>query len=67
MIVSRSAEIIPRDGVLFRQGDPADCLYFVRSGEANLTMQAGGKEVGFELARVRYLASQRLLGISPIR
>ncbi|MGA8740013.1 MAG: hypothetical protein WB561_02375, partial [Terracidiphilus sp.] len=44
-IIGRSAEIIPQDGILFRQGEEADCLYFVKSGEANLTMQAGDKEV----------------------
>jgi len=44
-IVSQSAEIIPQGGILFRQGEAADYLYFVKSGEARLTMQAGEKEV----------------------
>lgn len=43
-IISQSAEVIPEDGILFHQGGPADSLYFVRSGEAMLTMQAGERE-----------------------
>ena len=59
-IICRSAEIIPQDGILFRQGDPADCLYFVKSGEANLTMKAGEKEF-----RIR-AGKGSLLGIPAI-
>jgi len=59
-IIGRSVEVLTQDGILFRQGEPADCLHFVKSGEASLTMQAGDKEV-----RIR--ADQgSLLGISAI-
>jgi CRP-like cAMP-binding protein len=60
IILSRSAEILHQDGILFRQGDAADCLYFVKSGEANLTIQAGNKEV-----RIR-AGSGSLLGIPAV-
>jgi CRP-like cAMP-binding protein len=65
MIVSRSAEIIPQDGILFHQGDPADCLYFVRSGEANLTMQAGGKEVRIRAGQGSLLGIPAIVGNQP--
>ena len=65
VILSRSAEIIPQDGILFRQGDPADCLYFVKSGEANLTMQAGEKEVRIRARRGSLLGIPAIVGNQP--
>ncbi len=47
MIVSRSAEIIPQDGILFRQGDPADCLY-------SMTATAGRDAETFRLSSVAF-------------
>ena len=64
-IVRRSAEIIPQDGVLFRQGDPADCLYFVKSGEANLTMQAGDKEFRIRAGQGSLLGIPAIVGNQP--
>jgi CRP-like cAMP-binding protein len=59
-IISRSVEVFGRDGILFRQGEQGDCLYFVKSGEAILTMKAGDKEV-----RIR-AGQGSLLGIPAI-
>ena len=35
----------PADGVLFNEGDPPTCIYFVRRGEVTLTMMSASKEV----------------------
>ena len=64
-IISRSAEIIPQGGILFRQGDHADCLYFVKSGEASLTMQAGGKEVRIRAGHGSLLGIPAVVGNQP--
>ena len=64
-IIGRSAEIIPQDGILFRQGEPADCLYFVKSGEASLTMQAGGKEVRIRAGQGSLLGIPAIVGNQP--
>jgi CRP-like cAMP-binding protein len=65
MIVNRSAEIIPQDGILFRQGEPADCLYFVRSGEANLTMQSGDKQFRIRAGLRSLLGIPAIVGNQP--
>jgi CRP-like cAMP-binding protein len=44
-IIERSVEVITQDGVLFRQGQRRDCLYFVKWGEVALTIKAGDKEI----------------------
>lgn len=45
-IVRRSgAFATPADGVLFNEGDPPACLYFVRTGEVTLKMMSVSKEV----------------------
>ena len=45
-IIRRSEEFLPGpDGVLFLQGDPPEHLYFLRSGEAILTMHSKGRDV----------------------
>ena len=64
-IICRSAEIIPQDGILFRQGEPADCLYFVRSGEASLMMQAGSKEVRIRAGQGSVLGIPAVVGNQP--
>ena len=64
-IIGRSAEIIPQDGILFRQGEEADCLYFVKSGEASLTMQAGDKEVRIRAGRGSLLGIPAIVGNQP--
>lgn len=64
-IICRSAEFIPQDGILFRQGKQADCLYFVKSGEANLTMQAGDKEFRIRAGRGSLLGIPAIVGNHP--
>ena len=64
-IISQSAEIVPQDGILFRQGEPADCLYFVKSGEASLTMQAGDKEVTIRATQGSLLGIPAIVGNQP--
>jgi CRP-like cAMP-binding protein len=64
-IISRSAEIIPQDRIRFRQGEPADCLCFVKSGEASLTMKAGDKEVRIRAGRVSLLGIPAIVGNQP--
>jgi CRP-like cAMP-binding protein len=64
-ILNQSAEIIPQDGVLFRQGDPADCLYFVKSGEATLMMEAGGKAVWIRAGQGSLLGIPAIVGNQP--
>jgi CRP-like cAMP-binding protein len=58
-IIRRSEEFLPGpDGVLFLQGDPPEHLYFLKSGEATLTMHSKGRDV----LRVRAVAGS-LLGL----
>ena len=56
-IVQCSEEFLPGlDGVLFLQGDPPEHLYFLKSGEATLTMHSKGRDV----LRVRAVAGSLL-------
>ncbi len=64
-IVSQSAAIIPQDGILFRQGELADFLYFVKSGEASLTMQVGGKDVRIRVGQGSLLGIPAIVGNQP--
>ncbi|WP_348261318.1 Crp/Fnr family transcriptional regulator [Telmatobacter sp. DSM 110680] len=64
-IIYRSAEFIPRDGILFSQGEPADCLYLIKAGEASLTMQAGGKEVRIRAGQFSLLGIPAIVGNQP--
>ena len=64
-VIGRSAVIIPQAGILFRQGQPADCLYFVKSGEANLTMQAGDKEFRIRASQGSLLGIPAIVGNQP--
>lgn len=51
-----------RTRILFRQGLPADCLYFVKSGEANLMMQAGGNVVWIRAGQGLLLGIPAIVG-----
>jgi CRP-like cAMP-binding protein len=42
-IIERSVETIPHDGVLYRQGDQAINLYFVKSGAVTVTLELAGR------------------------
>ncbi len=65
-IVSQSVEIIPQDGILFRQGgNSKDFLYFVKSGEASLTMQVGGKDVRIRVGQGSLLGIPAIVGNQP--
>ena len=64
-ILSQSAEIITRDGVLFRQGESADCLYFMKSGESTLTMQAGDKKFSIRAGQGSLLGIPAIVGNQP--
>lgn len=64
-IIDLSAEIIPQDGILFHQGEPADFLYFVKSGEASLTMLAGDKEVRIRAGQGSLLGVPAIIGEQP--
>jgi len=64
-IISRSVEVFPQDGILFRQGEQAGCLYFVKSGEASLTMKAGDKEVRIRAGQGSLLGIPAIVGNQP--
>lgn len=64
-IIGRSVEVFPQDGILFRQGELADCLYFVKSGEASLTMKAGDKEVRIRAGQGSLLGIPAIVGNQP--
>jgi CRP-like cAMP-binding protein len=64
-IIGLSVEVFPQDGILFRQGEPADCLYFVKSGEANLIMKAGDKEVRIRAGQGSLLGIPAIVGNQP--
>lgn len=60
-IVERSVEVNPRDRVLYRQGDQASNLYFVKSGEVTVTLDVADRQ-GLQL-----VASEgALLGLAAI-
>ena len=64
-IISRSVEVFCRDGILFRQGGQADSLYFVKSGEASLTMKAGDKEIRIRAGQGSLLGIPAIVGNQP--
>ena len=43
-IINRSVPVLLKDGFLFRQGEPADNVYIVASGEVMLSLSAGENE-----------------------
>lgn len=64
-IIERSVEVITQDGVLFRQGQPGDCLYFVKSGEVTLTLKAGDMEVKIWAGNGSLLGLPAIIGKEP--
>ncbi len=50
-----------RDGVIYREGDPADAVYLVRAGTIKLAQQRGGGEVVFA-----YLGRGTAFGFEPL-
>ena len=64
-IIKRSVEVIPQDGVLFRQGQRGDCIYFVKWGEVALTMLAGEKEIRLRAGKGSLLGLPALFGNQP--
>ena len=64
-IIEKSVEVITQDGVLFRQGQPGDCLYFVKWGEVALTMLAGNKEIRIRAGKGSLLGLPAVFGNQP--
>jgi len=64
-IIKRSVEVITQDGVLFRQDQRGDCIYFVKWGEVALTMLVGGKEIRIRAGRGSLLGLPALFGNQP--
>ena len=65
MIIERSEEAITQDGILFRQGQRGDCLYFVKWGEVTLTMLAGNKEIRIRAGKGSLLGLPAVFGNQP--
>ena len=61
-IIERSEEVITQDGILFRQGQRGDCLYFVKWGEVALTMLAGNKEIRIRAGKGSLLGLPAVFG-----
>jgi CRP-like cAMP-binding protein len=64
-IIERSEEVISQDGILFRQGQLGDCIYFVKWGEVTLTMLAGNKEIRIRAGRGSLLGLPAVFGNQP--
>jgi CRP-like cAMP-binding protein len=64
-IIQRSVKVIPQDGILFRQGERGDCLYFVKWGEVALTMVVGNKEIRIRACKGSLLGLPALFGNQP--
>ena len=56
-----------RNDVIFRQGDPADCMYAVRSGAVAVVLDCGGPDETklTELRAGQYLGEMGLLDSAP--
>jgi len=65
LIIERSVEIITQDGILFRQGESGDFLYFVKSGEVTLSMKAGDVEVRMRACKGSLLGLPAMIGRQP--
>jgi len=61
-IIEQSVEVITQDGILFRQGQRGDCLYFVKWGEVALTMLAGEKEIRIRAGKGSLLGLPAVFG-----
>lgn len=65
-IVSRSVETAPSDdGLLYRRGDPPDCLYFVEDGEVMITLVAAQQEMTFRAGPGSLLGIAAVVGNQP--
>ena len=64
-IIEQSVEVITQDGVLFRQGQRGDCIYFVKWGEVALTMLVGGKEIRIRAGKGSLLGLPALFANQP--
>jgi CRP-like cAMP-binding protein len=64
-IIERSVEVITQDGILFRQGELGDCLYFVQWGEVSLTMLVGNREIRIRAGRGSLLGIPAVFGNQP--
>jgi CRP-like cAMP-binding protein len=64
-IIKRSVEVTPEDGILFRQGEQGDCIYFVKWGEVALMMLLGNKEIRIRAGKGSLLGIPALLGNQP--
>jgi CRP-like cAMP-binding protein len=62
-IVSRSVRVFPStDGFLYRQGDPPDCLYYVRCGEVLIKLAAAQREMTFRAGPGSMLGIEAVVG-----
>jgi CRP-like cAMP-binding protein len=61
-IIERSVEVTTQDGILFRQGESGDCLYFVQWGEVSLTMLVGNREIRIRAGRGSLLGLPAVFG-----
>jgi CRP-like cAMP-binding protein len=64
-IIERSVEATTQDGILFRQGQRGDCLYFVKWGEVSLTLLAGNKEIRIRAGKGSLLGLPAVFGNQP--
>lgn len=64
-IIERSVEVFTQEGILFRQGQRGDCLYFVKWGEVALTMMVGNKEIRLRAGKGSLLGLPALFGNQP--
>ncbi len=64
-IVERAVEVVAHDGILFRQGESGDCLYFVKWGEVSLTMLVGNKEIRIRACKGSLLGLPVVFGNLP--
>jgi len=64
-IIERSVEVITQDGILFRQGESGDCLYFVQWGEVTLTMLVGNREIRVRAGKGSLLGLPAVFGNQP--
>ena len=60
-IIDQSVEVLPpEDGILYRQGEPPDNLYFVKCGEVMIMLAADQKDVVFRVG------AGSLIGIAAV-
>ena len=64
-IIKRSVEVITQDGVLFRQGQQGDCIYFATWGEVSLTMLKDDREIRIRAGKGSLLGLPALFANQP--